>query len=182
MFTVRVASTSDAEALAALVRAQMVIQEEFEPTLAARPEMDWNAYALERIHRKNGVVLVTETAGQLIGYADIGVMHEGFESSGWRRLLRRLRTLVRRSSDASIFLPRRYGFIYDIYVSKAHRASMAGVGTKLMRSSLDWFAARQVACIECYVTETNAVAIDFFAHMGFKTIRRRMRTVQSTGN
>ncbi len=75
--------------------------------------------------------------------------------------------------DPAVFLPGRYGHIYDLYVQPACRRH--GLGRLLFLALRDWFAAQGVTDLELQVYHANQEAVAFWGAMGFAGYAERMR-------
>ena len=170
VITIRTATQPDIPHLADLVRQQVVYQLQFGSHLILNPKADWVKYVYARLQRRDAEVLVADKDGTLVGYIDIRIIQQGATSMAGR-----LKTALRRLANpfhndvAPVFLPRRYGFIEDIYVAPSLRNSPVGVGVRLWRSSLPWFELKRVSHIECSIAARNGASQTFLRKLGFKT-------------
>lgn len=62
------------------------------------------------------------------------------------------------------------GYLADLYVAPAFRRQ--GVGTRLARSALQWFAEQGITEVYLQVTEQNQVGLNFWQKIGFGPYRR----------
>jgi ribosomal protein S18 acetylase RimI-like enzyme len=68
---------------------------------------------------------------------------------------------------------RDFGFISDLAVTKAHRRR--GVGQKLLRAAIAWFAERGLRRVEAHVATANEVSTAFWSAQGFEAYLHTMR-------
>lgn len=101
----------------------------------------------------NGVLLVAEVAGRLVGLAGARVVEIG-------------------ESD-SMYLPRRYVYADDMVVLPDFRGR--GIGQALLAGVETWARERDAATVELTVFEFNEEACRLYERAGFVTQQRRMR-------
>ena len=170
MITIRAATQPDIPQLADLVHQQVVYQLEFSSHLTLNPKADWVKYVSARLRRRDAEVLVADKDGTLVGYIDIRIIQQGTTSmAGWLKTALRRLAHPFQNDVAPVLLPRRYGFIEDIYVTPSLRNSPVGVGVRLWRSSLPWFELQRVSDIECSIAARNDASQTFSRKLGFKT-------------
>ncbi|MGD9316543.1 MAG: GNAT family N-acetyltransferase [Anaerolineae bacterium] len=75
--------------------------------------------------------------------------------------------------DDSIYRPRRYLYVDELVV--AHALRCRGIGRALMDAAANWALERGIEEIELNVWERNLGAIAFYQHLGYTTVRRRLR-------
>ena len=167
MATIRTGTRDDAARLAELFERQWRLQQSYDTTGTPMPDsMD---HVLARLQREHGVVLVAEGASDIVGYVDIGVVGRGRGGSDGRRI----RLLPRRVGP--VVAPRRYGFVFDLYVVDEDRRH--GVGESLLTAALGWLSDQGVDEVEARIAAANEVAQSFFACHGFgevATLRRKV--------
>jgi ribosomal protein S18 acetylase RimI-like enzyme len=84
------------------------------------------------------------------------------------------------SPDVAIFVPRRFGRIADIAVSRDWQRG--GVGRLLAERAHEWIVEQGAIEVELTVWEFNQEAIAFYERLGYSTARRTMwRTLGPTG-
>jgi hypothetical protein len=154
--------------------AGLVIQ--FDAGWERRADLDLDRYLSSRLARAQGAIFVASDAQDLFGYIDAGIVGpaEVARPTGVKPALRRLLRRQGRPLD-SLFQPRRYGFIYDIFVIDSLRRSEREIGTLLFEQSLEWFAQQNVDHIEASVAMSNAAGRSFLAKMGCVEVRTLVR-------
>lgn len=65
------------------------------------------------------------------------------------------------------------GFIEDIIVSRNYQKK--GVGKLLVKNSEKWLISKGAKSLELHVWESNKNARQFYEHMGFESIQRKMK-------
>jgi ribosomal protein S18 acetylase RimI-like enzyme len=98
------------------------------------------------------VLLVARAAGQVVGVLLIQEMT---------------------NPDDDIYRPRRYLYVDELMVAGAFRGR--GIGRQLMEAAAHWALERGIEEIELNVWERNLAAIAFYEHLGYTTVRRRMK-------
>ena len=108
-------------------------------------------YVNHLLDEANGVILVAELEGVVVGLVQLAVFDE--RSGPYRR-------------------KRRHAAIGDVVVTSEHRH--AGVGRMLMAAAHDWAKARGAAEIELTVWDFNEDATALYESLGYETTRRTM--------
>lgn len=146
-FIVRPATAADAAALgdlgALLVRAHHHYDPQRFMTPGARIEEGYGRFLISQLDREDGVVLVAERAGAIVGY-----VYATLEGRSWREL-----------RDAC-------GYIEDIVVHDAARRS--GVATGLMTAAMDWLRAHGAPRVLLMTAKPNDAAQQLFGRLGFR--------------
>ena len=109
------------------------------------------AYVNHLLDEANGVLLVAELEGAVVGLVQLAVFDE--RSGPYRR-------------------KRQHAAIGDIVVTSEHRR--AGVGRLLMADADDWARVRGAAEIELTVWDFNSNAAALYESLGYETTRRTM--------
>lgn len=109
-------------------------------------------YVNHLLDEENGVILVAERGGQIIGLVQLAFFDE--RSGPYRR----------RHPHAAIG---------DVAVTAEHRRT--GVGRLLMAAAHDWAQARGAAEIELTVWDFNEDATALYESLGYQTTRHTMR-------
>jgi len=168
--------SADLPLLAGLVVQQADLQQGFDAGGERRADLDLGSYLSARLARAQAAIFVASEAQDLFGYIDVGIIGpaEVARPTGFKPALRRLLGRKSRPLD-SLSQPRRYGFIYDIFVVDSLRRSEREIGTLLFEKSLEWFAQQNVEHIEASVATTNAVGRSFLDKMGCVEVRMLVR-------
>jgi ribosomal protein S18 acetylase RimI-like enzyme len=82
--------------------------------------------------------------------------------------------MIRTSPADPIFHPRRYAYIDEVAVVERWRGR--GVGRALMIRAHEWAQERGAKEVELHVWESNERAIAFYERLGYRAIRRTMKT------
>jgi ribosomal protein S18 acetylase RimI-like enzyme len=148
--TLRPAEPRDVAGLAPLLVRLKRLNEEFDPLLRVRPDVD--ARALEVLERdvKNpeAVVLAAEGTG-----ADAG------------KLVGVVRALLR---ERPFYTPEKEGVIVDIYLLPLYRR--AGVGEYLLDETTRRLKAKGAGIVTADFPVRNEIAVRFYAKRGFRPI------------
>ena len=173
---IRRCKSADLPLLAGLVVQQADLQQSFDPGWEKRADLDLDGYLSARLARARAAIFVASEAQDLFGYIDVGIIGpaEVARPTGFKPALRRLLGRQIRPLD-SLFQPRRYGFIYDIFVVDSLRRSEREIGTLLFEKSLEWFAQQNVDHIEASVATSNAAGRSFLDKMGCVEVRMLVR-------
>lgn len=99
-----------------------------------------------------GTILVAEASGVLRGVLWITEQH---------------------TPEDAVLIPRRYAYIEEVVVAEGHRGQ--GIGSALLREAERWAQSRGIDQVVLSVWEANDEAIGFYQHLGYETVRRRMR-------
>jgi ribosomal protein S18 acetylase RimI-like enzyme len=75
--------------------------------------------------------------------------------------------------DIPILVPRRYAYVENLAVKRAHRRG--GVGRALMDRARAWATAKGATSIELNVYAFNQPAQDFYRKLGYETLSHYMR-------
>ena len=147
---VRPAEAADAAGLAPLLVRLKRLNEEFDPLLRVRPDVE--ARALEVLRRDIGapeaLVLAAEGTG-----ADAG------------KLVGVVRALVR---ERPFYTPEREGVILDIYLLPLYRRH--GVGEYLLEETTRRLKAKGAGLVTAEFPVRNEIAVRFYAKRGFRAI------------
>ena len=108
-------------------------------------------YVNHLLDEANGVILVAELEGVVVGLVQVAVFNE--RSGPYRR-------------------KRPHAVIGDLVVASEHRH--AGVGRMLMAAAHAWAKARGAAEIELTVWDFNSDATALYKSLGYQTTRRIM--------
>ncbi len=154
MTSVREATARDMEALIGLLYESDILHwnalpDHFDdPGEPARGQ----AFVNHLLDEENGVILVAESAGRVIGLIQLAVFDE--RSGPYRR-------------------KHPHAHIGDVVVASDHRR--AGVGRLLMAAAHDWAKARGAAEIELNVWQFNRDATALYESLGYQTTQHTMR-------
>jgi ribosomal protein S18 acetylase RimI-like enzyme len=107
------------------------------------PEAGYAWFLGGELRRDDVVVLVAESAGNVVGY-----VYAGIEPLSWKEL-----------RDEA-------GFIHDVVVDPSFRR--AGVAQALMGAALDWLRDRGMPRVVLWTAEGNVEAQRLFIRMGFR--------------
>jgi diamine N-acetyltransferase len=157
---IRLATDADCEALGELYEALAGLHREHLPDRFQRPEgpLRTEEFLLGRLHDPKVVFLVAAEAGVLVGYVQAALME---------------------AAALPTIRPRRYVYVNEIVVRSEHQGR--GIGRRLMADVEKWAAAQGVASIELGTYEFNQAAIEFYEHLGYATLHRRMNKPLATG-
>jgi GNAT superfamily N-acetyltransferase len=152
MITIRPATAADLQALGrfggALMRqhhaadARRFIQVE-------HPETGYGRWLVSRLASLDDVVLVAESAGEVVGYVWADV-----EDLSWKDLRGPC------------------GFVHDIYVDEAARRLGAGRG--LLHAAVDWIRSKGRSQVVLWTKSENDHAKNLFAALGFRPTMTEM--------
>ena len=104
----------------------------------------------KELNDKDGLMLVAEDNGQIVGY---------------------FRGSVEKAPDYTSV--KKIGIVYDLFVKPQHRNKE--IGKKLMEAAMAWFNTKKVKNIELSVDARNADAINFWKKSGFSEYKLRLR-------
>ncbi len=80
------------------------------------------------------------------------------------------------NESPSVVVPKRVGYIENIFVKAGRRNS--GIGKALCDELLAWFRSRDIGHVELFYQVENKEAADFWIKMGFKTwLAKAYRTI-----
>ncbi len=174
---VRDARLEDTAALAGLARAEAEHQLKVGAGFRMAGNADWAAYISQRLKRPNGVILVAELNGELVGFVDLRIAGKGRPAAASNEgRLRRLLLGWRRKATAdqsALVEPSSAGVIDDIYVVPQCRNR--GIATDLLRRGVAWLEDRQVSEIEAAIWAGNEASLAFFNKAGFEKARVLVR-------
>lgn len=108
-------------------------------------------YFKKVISDSNSIVFVAQKDAELIGF---------------------VHAYVRQSPDVPILVPRKFGIIEDLLVTKDSRKK--GVGQQLMEKARQWILDQGADLIELNVWEFNTQARTFYEKLGYQTVSRKM--------
>ena len=152
MATIRTAVKSDQDALGRYGGALMRQHHDADPRRfiqVEHPEAGYGRYLVSQIGVSDTLVLVAESAGQVVGY-----VYADLEDIDWKDLRGPC------------------GYVHDVYVDEEARGQ--GAGRALMRAALEWFHA-QGATQAVLLTKTgNHHAQQLFASLGFRPTMTEM--------
>jgi hypothetical protein len=166
----------DVNQLAELTRASCDYQRKFDNILKQTSEVDWTGYVSSLLKRDNAEIFVADMEKVLVGYMIIRIVSHGM-SSGVSRMKMVIGKLMnrQRTEPVSITLPRRYGFMEDIYVVPKLQKSPVGISFRLYKRSLQWFKERKVHSVEATIAMDNNVSHKFFRKLGYEPVRVLIR-------
>ncbi len=174
---VREARLEDTPALAGMVRAEAEHQLKAGAGFRMAQNADWAAYVSQRLQRPNGVILVGELNGELVGFVDLRISGKGRPAAPSNQgMLRRLLRGWRRTAtadQAALVEPSSAGVIDDIYVVPECRHR--GIATDLLRRGVAWLEDRHVSEIEAAIWAGNEASLAFFDKAGFEKARVLVR-------
>jgi GNAT superfamily N-acetyltransferase len=107
------------------------------------PEAGYAAFLGSQLDDRNGMVLVAERGGDILGY-----VYAGIEPRSWKEL-----------RDEA-------GFIHDVAVTDAARRER--VATVLIAAALDWLRARGVPRVVIWTAAANEPGRRLFSAFGFR--------------
>lgn len=146
-FTVRAARADDLPPLGRLGAVLMQAHHDFDPQRflppGDDPEAGYEEFLRSQLADPDGIVLVAERAGVILGY-----VYAGIEPRSWKEL-----------RDEA-------GFIHDVAVSAAARRER--VGTALVAAALDWLKGRGVPRVVIWTAEANEPGRRLFTTLGFR--------------
>ena len=107
------------------------------------PERGYASFLGRQIEDKDGLVLVAELDGDVIGY-----VYAGIEPLSWKEL-----------RDEA-------GFIHDLVVDSERRGS--GAGSRLLDAAMEWLRDRGMPRVVLWTAEQNVGGQRLFARHGFR--------------
>lgn len=143
---IRPATPGDGPTLGRYGGALMRQHHEFDPLRFVRsenPEAGYGRFLVSQLREPDGVVLVAERAGEVIGYA-----YAGLEPMSWKDL---------RAAC---------GYLHDVFVDPGARG--AGAGAKLVRAALAWLESKGAPRVVLMSASRNEGAQRLFARLGFR--------------
>jgi len=148
--TLRPATAADAAGLAPLLVRLKRLNEEFDPLLKVRPDVERSAVEVltRDVANPDAVVLAAEGTG-----ADTG------------KLVGVVRALVR---DRPFYAPEKEGVIFDIYLLPIYRRH--GVGEYLLEETTRQLKAKGAGIVTADFPVRNEIAVRFYAKRGFRPI------------
>jgi hypothetical protein len=135
MIAIRPAIADDIPQLARLMQQQVELQRTFDSSWETDSDLDWIAYLSARLRRRHMTIVVADDNGSLVGYMDVQIVQQdralssgGLKlamrvpaqgTAGGGRLRQAIKSLTRRQRQPpiSMFKPKRYGFMNDIYAA-----------------------------------------------------------------
>ena len=147
---VRLATDADVPALAPLLVRLKRLNEEFDPLLKVRPDVEERAAEVLRADLKNprAVVLAAEGVG-----------------SDKEKIVGVVRALVR---ERLFYAPEHEGVILDIYLLPLYRRQ--GVGEYLLRETTEHLRGKGAGVVTAEFPTQNEIAVRFYAKRGFRPI------------
>jgi ribosomal protein S18 acetylase RimI-like enzyme len=147
---VRTATEADVAALVPLLVRLKRLNEEFDPLLKVRPDVDERAAEVLHADLKNprSVVLAAEGVG-----------------SDKEKVVGVVRALVR---ERMFYAPEQEGVILDIYLLPLYRRH--GVGEYLLRETTEHLKAKGAGVVTAEFPTQNEIAVRFYAKRGFRPI------------
>ncbi len=112
--------------------------------------VDFRKYMAGLIRKKNGLVLVAEADGKMVGYFAAKI-----------------------EKPSPIFSPKRIGKISRAFVLEEYRR--LGIGKMAVKEILKWFRKNKIKHIEISVDARNEIGIRFWKKLGFKEFMKKMR-------
>ena len=110
----------------------------------------WRRWALKSIKSPNGLVLVAESNGEIIGYS-LNLIKE----------------------NVKVHKIRKIGHVSDLYVSQGYRNK--GIATKFMKEALKWFKKKELKYLSIGVHAKNMKAHKIYKRWGFFDYHTEMR-------
>lgn len=144
--TIRLATPRDESALGRYGGALMRQHHALDPDrfiLTERPEAGYGRFLVSQIGDPDGVVLVAERAGEVVGY-----VYAGFEPMSWKEL---------RAACA---------YVHDVFVDPGARQQ--GIASRLMRAAIEWAAAKGLPRVVLASAAGNEPAQRLFERLGFR--------------
>ncbi|MCB0209251.1 MAG: GNAT family N-acetyltransferase [Anaerolineae bacterium] len=175
--SIRPATQQDLPQLTELIRQEVLLQQQFAGCFQLASGVDWAAYTEVKLRNPNTEILVAEKNGQLTGYIDLQLIRPG--ENGSPSLLKagkkRLKQLLPGNRNANTGQPP-IGFIEDVFVKDSVRKTSLGLGVKLFRSGLEWFAAQGVREVQGTIWINNKNSLKVFQKLGSESVRLLMGT------
>ncbi len=159
---VRRAALTDVPALAVLFQQEAECQQSLAESFTLEPRADWPCYVTDRLHRRNGAILVAEIDRMPVGFADIRLIQRGHVPA-------QRRFPLFRKAPEPVVRSRLAGCIDDLYVEP--RLRRQGIATQLVEGAFRWFAERDVRQVEGAIWTGNALSQEFFRNLGFRVSR-----------
>lgn len=124
-----------------------------EPTVFKNVEAVMPAiYFKELLEDKNSEIFIAKQRDFIIGFAIVGI-----ESA----------------PPFHSLIERKYAYIHDFGVKK--EIQKQGVGKRLFERCKEWAIVKGATSIELNVWEFNTNAIEFYEHLGMKSVSRKMK-------
>lgn len=150
---IRRAIGADLAALGRLGATLMRVHYEFDRNRFMRPGRDpesgYAAFLAAQLDDPDGLVLVAERDGAVVGY-----LYAGIEPQSWKELRERA------------------GFIHDILVDEGNRR--AGLADALVDRAIEWLRDRGIPRVLLWTAASNAGAQRVFERKGFRTTMLEM--------
>ena len=143
--TIRTATPDDIDEILPIWSEFMAFHRQFDPHFPTPEgaEQTFAAFIGENIAAAEWTVLVAEVEGRVVGY------HMG--------------TIA---TYPPVFASTRFGNIFDLAVTRDHRCR--GIGTKLSKTLIEWFARNGIQRIEVRYAWKNPVSTAFWLARGFE--------------
>ena len=146
-FTIRRATTADADALGRLGALLLRAHHDFDPQRfmapGTNPEAGYGWFLTSQLGDDDVAVFVAEREGEVIGY-----VYAGLEPRSWKEL-----------REAC-------GFIHDVAVREEGRRT--GVASALIEAAIEWLRSRGAPRVVLWTAEPNAPAQRLFDRLGFR--------------
>ncbi len=148
---IRNARKEDLAAIAALAKAMVAYHHRLDGYYRSSADYENLAAELEdELGDKNGLMLVTEEDGKVVGYFRGAI-----------------------ESAPAYTSAKKIGAVYDLVVAPEHRRRK--IGEKIFQAALEWFRARKIGYIELSVDARNLAGLAFWKNQGFFEYKIRMR-------
>lgn len=152
MCRIRKAKLSDLDALAVLWKGLMKHHRSLAKGMGARrdlvelaqhSERTWRQWAAKNIRSANGLVLVAEDRGRIVGYS-----------------LNIIKTNVK------VFKVKRFGYLSDLFIIRPYRGR--GLGTAFLKEALAWFRKKRMRHASIAYRACNREAGQAYRSWGFR--------------
>ncbi len=152
-YTIRPAKAADAEAISALWRRMAEEHRAYDPDFWCWSDdagAKWKEHFIKCLKDENMITLVSEgPGGELVGFVNASC-----------------------KLSPPIFLARRKGEVWDLYVTPDCRGN--GLGTELMEGVFERFKGREVENVVLHVAMANPPAKRFYEKLGMRAVMYRM--------
>ncbi|MDD5171530.1 MAG: GNAT family N-acetyltransferase [Candidatus ainarchaeum sp.] len=151
MYTIRKANLADLDSIVVLWKGLMAhhrslakkkTAERDMVELAPDAERRWRLWARKNMRSRNGLLLVAEEDGKIIGYS-----------------------LNNIKSNVRLFKVKKYGYLSDIFVAKTHRKR--GIGNAFLKAALGWFRKKRMRYAAIAYRACNRQAGQVYSKWGF---------------
>jgi len=144
-FVIRKAKQEDIESIKELWKEFVDFHKFRDPFFTRSPDGHdrFGEFVLGNIESDDWLVLVSEHAGELIGYSMAAIQ-----------------------KYPPVFIKSIYGFIQDIAVTGEYRKH--GIGKMLFENMIEWFREKGLTRVEVQAASANEVSMAFWRKMGFQ--------------